>query len=172
MQSRKKKSIYGPKQEEIKKKDVTEKKKVVDLKVEEKTEKEKEDIKNRKRELFSRQRKEKQDLKIIHIPKIKNLLADFLSRKQHQAIEGPEIPRHAPLPAHIAVISEGQPIDFKLVNFSSKAAEDQTYQDIIQAPPLTLLSPGMMAFHVHIRLSRRMASSDTTRHAGSLACRQ
>ena len=53
--------------EEIKKKDVTEKKKVVDLKVEEKTEKEKEDIKNRKRELFSKQRKEKQDLKIIHI---------------------------------------------------------------------------------------------------------
>ena len=35
--------------EEIKKKDVTEKKKVVDLKVEEKTEKEKEDIKKLKK---------------------------------------------------------------------------------------------------------------------------
>ena len=53
--------------EEIKKKDVTEKKKVVDLKVEEKTEKEKEEIKNRKRELFSKQKKEKKDLQIIQI---------------------------------------------------------------------------------------------------------
>merc|ERR1712045_852067 len=39
--------------EEVKKKDVTEKKKVVEMKVEEKTEKEKEEIRNRKRELVS-----------------------------------------------------------------------------------------------------------------------
>ena len=51
--------------EEIKKKDVTEKKKVVELKVEERTEKEKEEIKNRKRELFSEQKKKKKDILII-----------------------------------------------------------------------------------------------------------
>ena len=53
--------------EEIKKKDVTEKKKVVELKVEERTEKEKEEIKNRKRELFSEQKKKKKDIQIIQI---------------------------------------------------------------------------------------------------------
>merc|ERR1711997_1317296 len=53
--------------EEVKKKDVTEKKKVVEMKVEERTEKEKEEIKNRKRELFTDQKKKKQDIKILHI---------------------------------------------------------------------------------------------------------
>jgi len=51
--------------EEVKKKDVTEKKKIVEMKVEERTEKEKEEIKNRKRELFSDQKKKKKDIQII-----------------------------------------------------------------------------------------------------------
>ena len=53
--------------EEVKKKDVTEKKKIVEMKVEERTEKEKEEIKNRKRELFSDQKKKKKDIQIIQI---------------------------------------------------------------------------------------------------------
>merc|ERR1711892_177415 len=53
--------------EEIKKKDVLEKKKVVERKVEEKTEREKEEIKNRKKELFDEQKKKKKDIQIIQI---------------------------------------------------------------------------------------------------------
>ena len=53
--------------EEVKKKDVTEKKKVVEMKVEEKTEKEKEEIRNRKRELFTEQKKKKKDIQVLHI---------------------------------------------------------------------------------------------------------
>lgn len=53
--------------EEIKKKDVLEKKKVVEKNVEEKVEKEKEEIKNKKRELFYEQKKKKKDIQIIQI---------------------------------------------------------------------------------------------------------
>jgi len=53
--------------EEIKKKDVMEKKKEVEKNVEEKVEKEKEEIKNKKRELFYEQKKKKKDIQIIQI---------------------------------------------------------------------------------------------------------
>ena len=53
--------------EEIKKKDVLEKKKEVEKNVEEKVEKEKEEIKNKKRELFYEQKKKKKDIQIIQI---------------------------------------------------------------------------------------------------------
>ena len=73
------------------------------------------------------------NLRIIHIPKTTNLLADFLSRRKHNSVEAPEVARHAPLPPTIAVISEGTPLDIKLVDLVAKAAEDMEYQDIIQA---------------------------------------
>ena len=53
--------------DEVKQKEVVEKQKVALLKVEEKTEREKEEMRNRKRELFDEQRKKKKDIQILQI---------------------------------------------------------------------------------------------------------
>ena len=53
--------------DEVKQKEVVEKQKVALLKVEEKNEREKEEMRNRKRELFDEQRKKKKDIQILQI---------------------------------------------------------------------------------------------------------
>ena len=53
--------------EEVKKKEVVEKQKDALKKVEEKTEREKEDMRNRKRMLFEEQKKKKKDIQILQI---------------------------------------------------------------------------------------------------------
>jgi len=60
-------TLKGFTKDEVKKKDLLEKKKTVEKRVEEKSEKEKEEVRNKKRELFEEQKKKKKDIQIIQI---------------------------------------------------------------------------------------------------------
>merc|ERR1712101_103854 len=83
-------------------------------------------------------------LSVIHIPQGSNLLADYLSRINHNSREAPEYPRHAGGAPVIAVVHEGAVIELKLMPLIEAANNDNNYQATIQA-----LQEGDSPGHLH-----------------------
>ena len=84
------------------------------------------------------------NIKVIHIPQGSNLLADYLSRINHNSREAPEYPRHAGGAPVVAVVHEGAVIDIKLMPLIEAANNDNNYQATIQA-----LQDGDSPGHLH-----------------------
>ena len=74
------------------------------------------------------------NVRIQHVSKANNALADYLSRRNQTTYEAPEVPRHLPREeAMVAVTYQGQIIDKKLIQLIDKANEDEGYQDLVEA---------------------------------------
>ena len=71
------------------------------------------------------------NVRVKHIPKRENSLADFMSRKLHSTKEAPDIPRHMPV-AMVAIMYEGTVLDKKLMDLVEAGSEDEDYQDILE----------------------------------------